>query len=197
MHKHRYFMLHKPFDMVSQFISSHDVNLLGSLNFDFPAGTHAIGRLDKNSEGLLLLTTNNKVTRLLFHGTEAHTRTYCVQVKKIMSPDTVEKLSKGIAISAKNGSQYITQPCEVKLIAPPTFIQNLENTSLHKNVVNSWVSISLTEGKYHQVRKMVATVGHKCLRLIRTSIEGITLENLQPGEVLELSEEYFFEKLRL
>ncbi len=197
MQQHRYFLLHKPFNMVSQFISSHDVRLLGSIDFEFPEGTHAIGRLDKNSEGLLLLTTNSKITNLLFHGTEAHARTYLVQVKDIMTEATAEKLAKGIAISAQNGSQYITNPCTVKLVSPATYINNWSATTLHKNVCNSWITISLTEGKYHQVRKMVAAVNHKCLRLIRIAIEDIVLGNLPPGAVLEVSQEYFFEKLKL
>lgn len=69
---HRYFLVNKPLNMVSQFVSSHDVRLLGDLNFNFPEGTHAIGRLDQNSEGLLLLTTNKKITKLLFQGTVPH-----------------------------------------------------------------------------------------------------------------------------
>ena len=79
---HRYFLVNKPLNMVSQFVSSHDVRLLTDLNFNFPEGTHAIGRLDQNSEGLLLLTTNKKITKLLFQGTVSHKRTYLVQVKK-------------------------------------------------------------------------------------------------------------------
>ena len=71
---HRYFIIHKPFDMVSQFVSPDDVNLLGDLDFNFPEGTHAIGRLDNHSEGLLILTTNKKVTRLLFQGLLPHKR---------------------------------------------------------------------------------------------------------------------------
>ncbi len=197
MPQHRYFLLHKPFNMVSQFISSHDVRLLGSIDFDFPIGTHAIGRLDKNSEGLLLLTTNNKVTKLLFHGEQAHTRTYLVQVKNIMSEATAIKIAKGVAISAQKGTAYITNPCKVKLVEQPSFINELEETTLHKNVSNSWLTISLTEGKYHQVRKMVAAVNHKCLRLIRIAIEDITLDKLKPGEVKEVSQDYFFEKLKL
>jgi 23S rRNA pseudouridine2457 synthase len=89
MSQHRYFILHKPIDMVSQFVSSHDVRLLGSIDFNFPEGTHAIGRLDKNSEGLLLLTTNSKVTKLLFQGKVPHKRTYLVQVINKISEETI------------------------------------------------------------------------------------------------------------
>src|SRR6476659_1354965 len=100
MKGHRYFILNKPVNMVSQFVSTHDVKLLSSINFEFPEGTHAIGRLDKNSEGLLLLTTDKKVTRLLFQGKQPHKRTYLVQVKNKVSPETVVKLASGILISA-------------------------------------------------------------------------------------------------
>ena len=81
MNTERYFIIYKPVNMVSQFISSHEVRLLGDLGFDFPEGTHAIGRLDQHSEGLLLLTTNKKITKQLFQGEKPHTRTYLVQVK--------------------------------------------------------------------------------------------------------------------
>src|SRR4029079_17980396 len=95
---HRYFIIHKPYNMVSQFVSSHEVGLLGDLDFIFPEGTHAIGRLDNHSEGLLILTTNKKVTRLLFQGETAHKRTYLVQVKNVVSEETLEKLRTGIRI---------------------------------------------------------------------------------------------------
>jgi len=197
MKEHRYFILNKPINMVSQFVSTHQVKLLGSINFDFPEGTHAIGRLDKNSEGLLLLTTNSKVTKLLFHGNQPHNRKYLVQVINKVTPETIAALSNGITISAKQGEKYITNPCEVSLVDKPAYIQELSSTPLHKNVKNSWLTITLTEGKFHQVRKMVAAVNHKCLRLIRISIEDIEVEKLKPGEVQEVSHEYFFEKLKL
>jgi 23S rRNA pseudouridine2457 synthase len=197
MQAHRYFLLNKPINMVSQFVSSHDVPLIGDLDFDFPEGTHAIGRLDKNSEGLLLLTTNTKVTRLLFHGEQPHTRTYLVQVINQIQPETILKLSSGISISAPEGKKFITTPCEVKLVNKTAYIQDLSTKPLHENVTNSWITITLTEGKFHQVRKMVAAVKHKCLRLIRVSIEDIDLEGIKAGEVKEVSEEYFFEKLKL
>lgn len=197
MQAHRYFLLNKPINMVSQFVSSHDVPLIGDIDFDFPEGTHAIGRLDKNSEGLLLLTTNTKVTRLLFHGEQPHTRTYLVQVINQIQPETILKLASGIAISAPEGKKFITTPCKVKLVNKPSYIQDLSTKPLHENVTNSWITITLTEGKFHQVRKMVAAVKHKCLRLIRISIEDIDLEGIKAGEVKEVSEEYFFEKLKL
>jgi len=111
MNEHRYFMVNKPVNMVSQFVSSHAVNLLSSLPFIFPEGTHAIGRLDQNSEGLLLLTTNKKVTRLLFQGAVPHKRTYLVQVKNKVSAESIQKLAQGLTISATYGESFITTPC--------------------------------------------------------------------------------------
>lgn len=182
--------------MVSQFISSHKVNLLGNLNYDFPEGTHAIGRLDQNSEGLLLLTTNKKITKLLFQGEKPHVRTYLVQVKNIVTLETAKRLEQGIEISANDGSTYLTSPCFVKLVQQPDYITE-PLMPLHPNAENSWLEISLTEGKFHQVRKMVAAVHHKCIRLIRISIEDIHVQDLTPGQVVEMDETSFFEKLHL
>ena len=196
MSEHRYFILYKPVDMVSQFISTDNVRLLGDINFNFPEGTHAIGRLDKDSEGLLLLTTDKKVTRLLFQGKQPHKRTYVVQVKNVMTEETAVQLSTGITISAAQGQEYLTTPCSVELIDKPIYIKDAL-IPLHEKVKNSWVSITLTEGKFHQVRKMVAAVQHKCVRLIRVSIEDMHIEGINPGEVKEVSREYFYETLKL
>jgi 23S rRNA pseudouridine2457 synthase len=182
--------------MVSQFVSTHQVNLLHQLNFAFPEGTHAIGRLDQNSEGLLLLTTNKKITKLLFQGPVPHNRTYLVQVKNVVSPATVEKLAGGIEISAVDGKTFKTTPCKVSLLEQPLHLAAAEKP-LHKNVQSSWLEIILTEGRFHQVRKMVAAVHHKCIRLIRTSIEDISIGSMQPGEVIELNENDFFKLLKL
>jgi len=197
MSQHRYFILNKPINMVSQFVSSHDVRLLGSIDFNFPEGTHAIGRLDKDSEGLLLLTTNSKVTKLLFQGKVPHKRTYLVQVINKISDEIISKIANGISISAPDNKNYFTTPCEVKIADPFNYNIADKNVRLHKNVTNSWITITLTEGKFHQVRKMVAAVGHKCLRLIRVSIEDIAINDLQPGEIKEVDHDYFFEKLKL
>jgi 23S rRNA pseudouridine2457 synthase len=196
MNVHRYFLVNKPLNMVSQFVSSHEVRLLGDLHFDFPEGTHAIGRLDQNSEGLLLLTTNKKITKLLFQGPVPHQRTYLVQVKNAMSLETANKLAAGIEISAKIGTSFRTTPCEVKIVDKPINLFDA-GKPLHKNVITTWLTISLTEGKFHQVRKMVAAVNHKCIRLIRISIEDVKLGSMLPGEVVEIEEATFFEKLKL
>ncbi len=192
----RYFIVYKPVNMVSQFVSTHQVNLLHQLNFSFPEGTHAIGRLDQNSEGLLLLTTNKKITKLLFQGAVPHQRTYLVQVKNKVEPAIVEKLANGIDISAPNGTSFTTTPCMVKMVNQPIGL-SIVDKPLHPNVQTTWLEITLTEGRFHQVRKMVAAVNHKCIRLIRTSIENIKIGVMQPGDVLEMEEEKFYQLLNL
>ena len=99
----RYFILNKPHNMVSQFISPDKVGLLGDINFAFPENTHAIGRLDNHSEGLLILTTNKKLTRLLFQSKEPHQRSYLVMVQNEVSAATLEQLQTGVQIKIKTG----------------------------------------------------------------------------------------------
>ena len=182
--------------MVSQFVSSHKVRLLGDLAFDFPEGTHAIGRLDNHSEGLLLLTTNKKVTKLLFESKLPHKRTYLVKVRRIVSPEALLQLQTGTSIIIKGGNNYITSPCDVQIVDPPADLFK-GGANQREGLPNTWLSITLTEGKYHQVRKMVASVNHQCVRLIRMSIENLTLGNLQSGEVKEVEETYFFKQLTI
>jgi len=182
--------------MVSQFISTHQVGLLGDLTFDFPEGTHAIGRLDNNSEGLLILTTNKKVTRLLFLGDKAHKRTYLVQINHIISNENLQLLQTGVTIKIKGGVDYITPACDVVIIgSPETLYKQANNTSLFG--AHTWLLITLTEGKYHQVRKMIGAIKHRVKRLIRISIEGLEMGELAPGCVKELEEDSFFKQLNI
>lgn len=189
-------MLNKPFGMVSQFVSVEKVRLLGDLGFDFPAGTHTIGRLDSLSEGLLLLTTNKRVTKLLFEDTIPHKRTYLVRVTNKITAEKVQQLCDGVTISVRGRGHYITAPCEVTLLdTPPDVLPH----QLEQNpyVPHSWLQMSLYEGKRHQIRNMVAAVRHECRRLIRVSIEDMTLGNLAPGCVREVPEAHFFELLKI
>ncbi len=191
---HRYFILHKPYGTTSQFISPHAGNLLGDINFDFPEGTHAIGRLDKYSEGLLLLTTNKKITALLFQSKVPHKRTYLVQVKNKIKEEALQQLCNGVSIRIRGGGQYTTPACDVSLASQPTFASP---TTIAIQQATTWLLITITEGKYHQVRKMVAAVHHRCLRLVRVSIEDMELGSLAPGAVKEVDEGIFFQQLKL
>ncbi|MGG9971106.1 pseudouridine synthase [Ferruginibacter sp. SUN002] len=193
---HRYFILNKPFNMVSQFVSSHDVGLLGDLDFDFPESTHAIGRLDNHSEGLLLLTTNKKVTRLLFLSKVPHKRTYLVQINNIISEEKLHRLRTGVSFKIKDNVMYTTGPCEVSIVENPESLCKMSKR-LTAYDPNTWLLITITEGKFHQVRKMIAAIKHKCKRLIRVSIENMTMGNLEPGKIQEIEEEEFFSKLNI
>lgn len=193
---HRYFIVNKPYNMVSQFVSSHEVTLLGDLDFDFPEGTHAIGRLDNHSEGLLILTTNKKVTSLLFESKVPHKRTYLVKVKYEVSENSLEQLRKGISIQVKGGSYYTTSGCEVEIIQrPENLFESAHETTEY--IPHTWLKMSLTEGKFHQVRKMVGAIHHRCVRLIRHSIEDLELANLPAGGVREIDEAVFFQQLKI
>jgi 23S rRNA pseudouridine2457 synthase len=191
----RYFIINKPYNMVSQFIGEDKVDMLGVLDFDFPEGIHAVGRLDSNSEGLLILTTDKRITRLLFLG-KPHKRTYWVRVKNKVTPAEVEQLRTGVRIRIRGGGYYLTPPCEVELFdnPPNVFEHQLE---LREFVPHSWLKISVYEGKYHQVRKMVTAIGHPCKRLVRVAIEDLELGDLAPGAVREIPAADFFRLLKI
>ena len=193
---YRYFIIHKPYDMLSQFVGPEDAPKLCDVDFDFPGDIHAVGRLDKHSEGLLILTTNKKITRLLFQGEKAHKRTYLVKVKDVVTEEELERLRSGVTIRIKGGVDYRTDPCEAEIVQKPANIMP-RAFDLNENVPHTWLLITLTQGKYHQVRKMVSGIRHRCQRLIRISIDGLQLGDLQPACLRELEEKAFFESLSI
>ncbi len=175
---------------MSQFISPDKVGLLGDIDFNFPPGTHALGRLDNDSEGLLLLTTNKKITRLLFLAKEKHLRTYLVMVQNVVSEDTLALLKEGIPISIKEGKTYIAKPDDIAIVPQP--LQHSKQAhDPREQYPHTWLLITLSEGKHRQVRKMVLAAKHRCLRLIRVSMAGIKLGDLLPGQVEEIDEATF------
>lgn len=180
--------------MVSQFISSHSVRLLGDMNFNFPEGTHAIGRLDAPSEGLLILTTDKTVTRKLFLAKQAHTRSYLVMVQHKMTEEAFLQLQQGVNIPINDTDYYLAKPYSVKIITDPTALYKYA-TDPRELYPHTWLLITLTEGKFRQVRKMVLSVKHRCLRLIRLSISNVLLGDIAPGEVKELTKEEFYKLL--
>lgn len=170
--------------MVSQFVSPHKVGLLGDLDFDFPEGTHAVGRLDADSEGLLILTTDKRVTRLLFLAEKPHLRTYLVMVQNEMTEETFQLIKTGIPIKIKEGETYIATPVAIERVREPELLYPFATD--HRNAYpNTWLLITLAEGKFRQVRKMVLAARHRCQRLIRLSISDLLLNDIKPGEVKE------------
>jgi 23S rRNA pseudouridine2457 synthase len=183
--------------MLSQFKSNRPENrLLSELDFEFPENIHAIGRLDNLSEGLLLLTTNSKITRLLFESKQLHQRRYLVQVTHKVSEETLTQIRNGVTIRVKGGNDYLTKPCEIEIVDGKQYGFSNGFTP-HEKAPHTWLMITLTEGKFHQVRKMVFALKHRCTRLIRLSIEDMYLGNLPPGSLQEYSEEDFFRLLKL
>jgi len=168
------------------------VKLLGDLDFEFPEGTHAIGRLDNYSEGLLILTTNKKITRLLFDPKKKHKRTYLVMVKNIVTEELLEQLRTGVTIPVKDGEPYIAVPDSIEIITDVND-HYIHMDDFRQQYPHTWMLMTLTEGKFHQVRKMCLAINRRCLRLIRISIEDLKLGDLKPGCVKELTEQEFFE----
>jgi 23S rRNA pseudouridine2457 synthase len=181
--KHHHFLLHKPHGFLSQFVyeKKRHKKLLGEL-YNFPEGTMAIGRLDEDSEGLLLLTTDGMMSEIV--RSQTIEKEYYAQVDGIITPEAVTQLENGVEIGFK-GIRYTTKPCQSKIITQlPESIGEGRRIRDERHGPTSWVSITLTEGKFRQVRKMTAAVGFPTLRLVRIRVGSLTLQNLKAGEVL-------------
>lgn len=184
---HHHFLLYKPFGYLSQFIYNLKRNkkLLGELH-DFPEGTMAIGRLDEDSEGLIILTTDGMMSEIV--RSKKVEKEYYAQVDGDITEEAVKQLQNGVEIGFK-GKKYITLPCKAfKINNIPDLPERGKKIRDERHGPTSWVSITVTEGKFRQVRKMTSAVGFPTLRLVRVRIGNIQLGNLQPGEAIEISE---------
>ncbi len=185
MEKHYHYIICKPFGYLSQFINNQtkrsNKKLLGDL-YDFVENTMAIGRLDEASEGILLLTTDGKVSEQI--RSRKVEKQYYAQVDGIISDAAIEQLKKGVEITTDIG-KYLTKPCIVAKIETPANLP-IRRKSIRddRHGPTSWVSITLREGKFRQVRKMTTVVGFPTLRLIRVRIGNIHLNNMNAGEVI-------------
>ena len=184
MEKHQHFILHKPWGTISQFVNpaKRKKKLLGELH-GFPEGTMAIGRLDVASEGLLLLTTDGKVSEEI--RSNKFEKEYYVQVDGIITQEAIEKLKKGVEIGF-DGKKYKTKPGKSFLINDPKFPLRSQKIRDDRHGPTSWVAIIIREGKFRQVRKMTAAVGFPTLRLIRVRIGTLRLDALAVGDVKEV-----------
>ncbi|WP_298423737.1 pseudouridine synthase [uncultured Kordia sp.] len=187
MSNHRHFIIHKPFGYLSQFVNNQskrkNKKLLGEL-YDFPENTMAIGRLDETSEGLLFLTTDGMVSEQV--RSKKVEKEYYVQVDGMITQEAIEQLKAGVEIGI-HGKKYQTLPCEAFILNPaPVFKARTKKLRDERHGPTSWLSITISEGKFRQVRKMTAKVGFPTLRLLRIRIGTILLNDLLSGEIIEV-----------
>ena len=164
---------------------------------DFPKEVYPVGRLDKDSEGLLLLTDDKALNHQLLNPRFGHQRTYYVQVEGIPTSEALAQLQQGVTIQV-DGMSYRTKPALVKLVDPaPILPERNPPIRYRASIPDCWLALTLIEGENRQVRKMTAAVGFPTLRLVRFSMEKITLDGMEVGEVRELSQELVYRALGL
>jgi 23S rRNA pseudouridine2457 synthase len=178
----RLIALFKPYDVLSQFTDAEGRSTLKA--FVPIPGIYPVGRLDRDSEGLLLLTDDGPLAHRLTDPRYEHPRTYLVQVERVPDDEALETLRRGVILS--DGP---TRPTEVEMLPdPPELPERSVPIRFRKNVPTAWLRLTLREGRNRQVRRMTAAVGHPTLRLVRVAIGPITLGGLAPGHWRELSE---------
>lgn len=176
-------VFHKPYGVLSQFTLDGSGNR-ALAEFGFPKNVYALGRLDADSEGLLLLSDEAELNERLLHPQREHPRTYWVQVERIPSSEALKRLEHGVVIQG-----HSTLPCRAWLLDPqPEMAPREPPIRFRKNVPDCWIALELVEGKNRQVRRMTAAIGHPTLRLIRVKIGAFELGGLAPGQWRELSQ---------
>jgi 23S rRNA pseudouridine2457 synthase len=177
----RYILFHKPYGVTSQFTSEDGSRTLS--DFDLPKNIYAAGRLDKDSEGLLLLTDDGPLIEKILTPKAQKVKTYWALVERVPTEEALKKMRQGLDIE-----DYRTLPCGVKILSPqPQVAPRNPPVRYRKNIQDIWLEIELFEGKNRQVRKMTAKIGHPTLRLIRVKMVNLELGNLSPGQWHEIS----------
>ena len=173
-------MFHKPYGVLSQF-TQEEVSHRTLAEFKFPKNVYPVGRLDWDSEGLLLLSDEKELNNLLLHPHHEHPKTYHAQVEGEATEEAISKLRKGVVIQG-----YKTKPCEARLLSDPHYPVRSVPIRFRLSVPTSWMELTLTEGKNRQVRRMTATAGFPTLRLVRAAHGGLKLGDLVSGYWVEL-----------
>jgi 23S rRNA pseudouridine2457 synthase len=181
--------------MTSQF-SGEDENL-SNLSYNFPKDIYHVGRLDKDSEGLLILTNDSNVNHKMTDPKFGHQRSYYVQVEGDIDQNAIEKLEDGVEITLPNKKKYRTLPGLAKKIETPNLPDRNPPIRVRLFIPDSWIELTLKEGKNRQVRKMTAKVGFPTLRLVRVKIEQLQLDDFQSGEIKEYSQIEIYKLLNL
>nr|WP_321426948.1 pseudouridine synthase [uncultured Acetobacteroides sp.] len=181
-----YFLAYKPYGMLSQFSREGDKHTLADLGFNFPKDAYPVGRLDHDSEGLLLITNDKSLNSRLLNPKHHYKKTYLVQVDREITDDAIEQLRKGVTINV-NG-EYRTRPAIVNRVAEPDLPERVPPIRFRINVPTSWIEITITEGKNRQIRKMTAAVEFPTLRLVRSAIGPLVIDGMNPGNIKVLTE---------
>jgi 23S rRNA pseudouridine2457 synthase len=179
--------------MLSQFTPEGNKPALGEL-FKFPLDCYPVGRLDADSEGLLLLTNDKKINQKLLDPKAGHKRTYLVQVDGAITEEAVDKLAAGVEIKVE-GKVYSTLPAIAEIIEEPVLPPRNPPVRFRKTIPTSWIKLTLTEGKNRQVRHMTAAVGFPTLRIVRVAMEKIELGKMNSGDVVEMKSNEVYDQL--
>lgn len=175
--RHLYILFNKPYGVLAQFTPEAGHRSLKDFG-PFPNDVYPVGRLDADSEGLILLTNDNGVKHRLSMPKFSHERTYLVQVENVPTESSVRQLSEGVIVEGRR-----TLPCRARVLSEEPHLQPRSvPIRFRKNIPTCWLELTLTEGRNRQVRKMTASIGHPTLRLVRTNIGFLSLEGLLPGE---------------
>ncbi len=168
---------HKPYGVLTQFTPEPGSAHRTLAEFGFPPGVYPLGRLDADSEGLLLLGDEPALNARLLQPSRGHGRCYWVQVERVPSPESLRTLERGVTIQG-----HRTLPCRAALLDPPPDVPPRDPPiRVRRNIPDAWISLELTEGKNRQVRRMTAIIGHPTLRLIRVRIGGYAPSDLPAG----------------
>lgn len=183
----RYLLFYKPYEVLSQFSPSGDKKTLAHFFPSLPPDVYPAGRLDYDSEGLIVLTSDKALAQQLTEPKHGHPRTYYVQVEGCITDEAIQQLASGIAIRI-DGSIYRTRPAIAKRLSEdPALPPRTPPIRYRAAIPTSWIALTLTEGKNRQVRRMTAAVGFPTLRLVRYAIGHVNLDTMQPGDFAELN----------
>lgn len=190
----RYYIIYKPFNVLSQFSSAEGKKNLKDILKVAP-DVYPVGRLDYDSEGLLILTNDKKLNARLLDPLNNHEREYWVQVEGTITQEATGKLEEGVTITVDH-RDYPTRKCRAMIFThEPKVPERIPPIRYRKNVSDSWLRLILREGKNRQVRKMTAAIGFPTLRLIRYRIDNITIEGLMPGDQRQMDKEQLYSLL--
>ena len=190
-----YYVIYKPYGILSQFTDEGNKKGLASI-ISVPKDCYPVGRLDADSEGLLLITNDKSVNHRLLNPNAEHKRTYLVQVDGDITIDACARLARGVTIKVE-GKEYKTLPGVCTKIEEPELPPRNPPVRFRKTIPTSWIKLQLTEGKNRQVRHMTAAVGFPTLRLVRSKIGMLELGPMLPGDMIELRREEFIRKIGL